>query len=300
MSNSTIPLAKKFEPSKITFPAFLSQKHDGVPVKIIVNRKFGSSLCISAVTRQNKPVPSIDNYLRLLAASLEQKNILCDGKTYTFVAEVTHETLINFKDVSGVVRKQSPQNNLIFNVFDFDTGEGEMFKDRIKQLKQIIMLLPDWFKMCPQEMVFDQDDLAEHIARMLNHNPLWEGLILRSGEAKFKPGTRHWDYQKIVIDPTIDLRIVRLDEAIDKDGKPKGMVGALIAEYNGKEIGIGPGKLTHKERYDLWRDYMRARPMRDFPNKIATIKYKRDPSYDALRQPTFQHWRPEKLEESYD
>jgi hypothetical protein len=71
------------------------------------------------------------------------------------------------------------------------------------------------------------------------------------------------------------------------------MVGRIIADFHGTEIGVGPGKLSHAERRKLWVN-------REHNHGVATIKYKRDDSYTALRQPTFQHWRPEKTEPSYE
>ena len=82
------------------------------------------------------------------------------------------------------------------------------------------------------------------------------------------------------------------------------MVGRLIVSYKGLTIGVGPGRLTHGERTSLWtcrEAYLRTeqdghRWKELLPGRIAQIKYKADDSYDALRQPTFQHWRPEKDE----
>ena len=62
--------------------------------------------------------------------------------------------------------------------------------------------------------------------------------------------------------------------------------------YKGTEIGIGPGRLTHAERIELWVHSQTGM----FNKRMAQIKYKADDSYDALRQPTFQFWRDEKDE----
>jgi hypothetical protein len=103
--------------------------------------------------------------------------------------------------------------------------------------------------------------------------------------------------------PTIDLLVVGFEEAHSEDGNPLGMVGRVNAEYNTmgfdtegavhnyQIIGVGPGALNHTERKNLWRMYKQGK----FTPRIAEIRYMRDDSYDALRQPTFKQWRDDKV-----
>ena len=84
---------------------------------------------------------------------------------------------------------------------------------------------------------------------------------------------------------------------MSKNSEPLGMVGSLIAMYKGKPVGVGPGKLSHEERRDLWKEYMAVVSRYIItPPRIAQVKVKRDPSYSGLRQPTFQHWRDDQTE----
>lgn len=85
-------------------------------------------------------------------------------------------------------------------------------------------------------------------------------------------------------------RQVGFEEAVDKYGKPKGMVGRLDVLYKGKVVGVGPGALTHKERKDLWESVRKG----EQKIAIAEIKYMPDDTYEALRQATFVRWRPDK------
>lgn len=303
MSNESIPLAKGFKPEKLVYPAYISKKEDGVPVRFTISRtvdnKFGKKYSIIAQTRQGKPVPSLGDDLDTILRIFTQRADL--NKTLEVVAEITHVKLTNFKDISGLVRKQTPQEGLVYNFFDFSfEPHDKPFRERKDNLRWFLKDAPYRFKCILQMPVFGPIGLDQTVKTLLHKNPDWEGLVARSADATFKPATRHWDYQKIVIDPSIDLRIIDVEEAIDQHGEPKGMVGRLVAEYKGNKIGIGPGKLTHKERTQLWEDYNRSLTVDNYPNCVATIKYKRDDSYEALRQPTFQHWRPEKTEESYE
>lgn len=296
MTKSTIPLAKSYDPKKLNFPVYVSKKEDGVPVKITVTDGYK----ITWESRSGKALPSLSEYMRKLSSIFQQRNTFA-RMNVVIVAEITHDTLTDFKDISGIVRKNVPQENLIFNVFDYceSLREHEDIAERWANLSRASHHFPPWMGVIKQVRCDDMHQLKACVDNTLALNPKWEGLVARSHDATFKPNSRHWDYQKIVIDPTIDLRIIDVEEAVDKHGEPKGMVGRLVAEYKGKRIGIGPGKLTHKERKSLWVFRARFKNQWLYPPAIATIKYKRDQSYAALRQPTFQHWRPEKTEESY-
>lgn len=289
MANSTIPLAKGMDLSKMDFPALLSIKYDGVPVKLMIAVCY-DGITWTALSRQGKPLPALDRdmheFVRFVSRHLKIG-------LHVFVFETTHVTLKDFKDVSGLVRKKEPQEGFIYHMFDYwwDGEPAGRFDQRTDAGARLVYKahLPN-FHSAQQWAVKDAVDAEGMIAHFQRKWPNAEGFIMRAADAAFKPNTRHWDYQKIVVDPTADLMITGFEEAVNADGEPLGMVGRLIAEYNGKEIGVGPGKLTHKERKELWSTW--------FAPTIATIKYKRDPSYDSLRQPTFQHWRPERTDTS--
>lgn len=293
MSNSTIPLSKGFNLGKLEFPVYLSIKYDGVPVRIDVVLEDDQVLA-GAQTRQGKPVPSVDQYVQDFVQKLYDNGI---RGSMTFLAEVTHDTFTDFKDVSGMVRKQEHSDGFVFNFFDFAHADRPTapWRARNLTLKTILegfcMSLGQYhrvFRYVDQVYCGYADDLTEQMVWLLDANPDAEGLVARSDNAAWKPGTRHWDYQKILQEPTIDLEIVGMEQAISKEGEPTGMVGALIAEYKCKHIKIGAGKLSHEERRQLWE------MPSDGPLGIAQIKYKKDDSYEALRQPTFQCWRPDK------
>lgn len=299
MAGEAIALAKGYEPSKLKFPAFLSEKLDGVPVKFTIRKEAShgwmDSLKVEVHSRQHEHMPSCQEYANRFAQLNEA--MFTEGFTYVFVWEVTHETLVEFKDVSGVVRRQEYQPWLIFNLFDFDCwgqdkdgASGKPWEERMKCVGKF------WFfpymRIIPQMMFMLQSALEEYIENT-PIGPKQEGWVVRSWDAPWKPGTRHWDYQKVVKDPVIDLWIVGMEEG---KGKNANAAGKLIAEYKGKLIGIGPGKLSYADRQALWSaGYVSQGNVRWFAGKkMAAIKHKRDDSYTALRQPTFQHWRTDK------
>lgn len=310
MSNESIPLAKGNNPGKRKYPGFLSLKLDGCPARVDVVFANGTPQSYSIRTRQHEEVLSCDRQVRDFLQTVCDTGLSVDG-AHTFVFEVTHKKLKNFKDVSGVFRRQSQQEDLVLNLFDYTSHQfpDAAFMLRTSTMTELFQHFqsPD-FKMIHQYAVQNEEEFQRVQAALLERFPNAEGLVYRSADALWAPGTRRWDYQKILNEPTVDLKIVGFEEAkCGKTGAGKGMAGRLVAEYKGKEIGVGPGKLTHDERKELWELYLAKKGTgpegSEWPrraNLIATIKYKRDPSYEALRQPTFQHWRPEKEEPSYE
>ena len=55
MATASIPLAKGLDLSKMEWPAYLSIKKDGVPIKITIN-KLQDCYSYTAVSRDNKPL----------------------------------------------------------------------------------------------------------------------------------------------------------------------------------------------------------------------------------------------------
>lgn len=284
MSKEAIALAQKLDTSKLTYPAYFSEKLDGVPVRIMVQIDHNGIPDVRCRTRQWEfAISCHEDALKFVELNC---HLMRKGYTYNFVAEVTHKTFKGFKDISGVVRRQSAQEGLIFNLFDFDAAQNSEGISGLAFEKRIMVLdhwyYPENFRVIDQIRYTDQATLDD----ALENTPIGkdqEGWVLRSGDAPFKPGTRHWDYQKVVKEPTIDLWIVSASEGT---GKFAGGVGRFEASYFGETIGIGPGKQTTAERASALRG--------QYP-RMACIKYKPDDGYNALRQPTFQCWRDDKL-----
>lgn len=86
---------------------------------------------------------------------------------------------------------------------------------------------------------------------------------------------------------SIDVKVLRVFEG---KGKFTGMVGGLTCEWQGKEIKIGGGKLTDKERQLYW----------DFPNKIIGRIVEAhglgETDNGCLREGRFIRFRDDKLE----
>lgn len=298
MANETIELAKSsYRPDKMTYPAAVSIKLDGVPGVFMSNKM--------PLTRQGEIIKSVAHIQNFIVQHMPH-GVGIVGELY--------DPELKFKVISGQVRDKTNQHpNLVLNAFDLfvpDNLEAK-FKDRTEALRIFLEDVagglgkhPNDLPVVriPQVIVQDEEQAREAHDAIMAANPDAEGTVLASLERTWQPAKRGWNVQKCKPEPTIDLEIIGFQEAVEKDtGRGLGRVGRLVAKLwkiddTGKpqanQIGIGPGRLTHKEAKALWREYKSKKWM----TKIAEVKYMKDDSYDALRQPTFQRWRSDKEE----
>lgn len=248
---------------------------------------------MTVVSRQGEPIKSCWMQARELWAHVSPH--MQWGDTWEFVAEVTWPGH-SFKDTSGKVRRQELSPHLVLNVFDAFFGDREQpFADRWATVLRLMDgLTDDCVRYVEQFACWNAQELHDELTRYAERveREGIEGAVIRASDDLWEPGKRRWGYQKYVPEPTVDLEIVGVEEAISQHGKPLGMVGRLVALYRGEEIGVGPGKLPHHIRRSMWeqRHLLKRKP------HIACIKYKPDAGYSKLRQPTFQHWRTDKVE----
>lgn len=303
----TIPLAKHLDMSKLdSGVVYISEKLDGVPARVDITLT-GSGYDFNVRSRPGLPIVSVDKQMDKLCADLHRAGVV--GQ-HTFIGELTHKsvmvdgqrTRLPFKIVSGKVRAERPCDELTFNLFEYTRSDADgahrwSFSMRwsiLMTLAQHLDMKEGWTAPVRQMRIAeDKRHLLQHILDELHQRmPFAEGFVVRHSNDLFVPGKRSWGYQKVVRAPMTDLWIRGAEEATSKDGEPLGMVGRLHAEFRGQLIGVGPGKLTHTERRELFE----AIKAGGYAPRLAQIRYKKDGSYDAMREPTFQHWRDDKDE----
>ena len=317
MVKATIPLAKSLNLDYFKEEIVVMEKFDGVPIRVVLG---DAGEVVASTTRPGEATVSSVQHL-----VDEAQRVFGDEAPCTVVFEVIHPTIKAFKDVSGLVRKDQPCPELIGMVWECDDG-AEFFLQRLRGIDIMTdNVVGDRLLRCPAYVIVAAGDTeaykeAKDDVRTWSTTPseYFEGWIARCTLDPFIPNKRQPGYQKDVIEPTVDLKIVGFEEATaNKDvfcedegrlltakGQGLGMVGRIIAEYKGGQIGVGPGKLSHDERRELWSEWVHwqgaiASGYKTTKwSRIAEIKHKRDPSYTALRQPTFQHWRDDKTEPS--
>lgn len=296
MGTASIELVKEFKWKNMEGPASFQQKLDGVPTRIM--RTDGKAV---PLTRQNEVLRSIPHI-----TAYAEKMIYEGG---SIVGEL-HIDGMPFKDISGHVRAHTKNEQLKLHIFDGDVSpdSGLDYETRRAQIARLLEKLADYcgmsladlpIQMIPHHVVYTEAEALESFDQLMLAQPNAEGAVLHSMTKKFQPGKRGWGTQRIKPVPTIDLKVVGFVEAVSgATGEGIQQIGRIEVEFtrlhNGKPrtavIGVGPGSLTHLERAMIFR-----RPS-SYIGKIAEVKYMRDDTYEALRQPTFLRWRDDKTE----
>lgn len=305
MANEPMELAKNYDEKRTPFPALAQVKYDGVPLVFTI--KHGSIVALSRQNEYMQSVPHLINFVRPILDGADQG------------ACIIAECLVpgsTFKESSGIIRRHKPDPRITGVVFDgWLMDPSDSYNTRFNQLRTaIVERSTKWVReagsslVCaPSELVLDHTEAMEHWDKLKRiYGSRIEGMMLHHTDKSFSPGKRCWGMGRFKPQPTIDLEVISYEEAFSEGGEPLGMVGRINVELARRDragnvsrsvIGIGPGKMSHDERRAVWRAAAvdLTRPERFAPFKtIAEIKYMPDPSYDALRQPTFQRFRTDK------
>lgn len=272
-------LSKNYDEKKLQFPCYISRKYDGVPVIFWIEDGI-----LKMSSRQGKPILSIPHIYDDVKRLVDENNLWDLENEVIIVGELIIPGW-NFKDISGKVRKGDPCYDLQLEVF-YASPEIGLVINPFNNLHFIH---------------HTECHTLEDVQRAIKEFPEeWEGIMIITGpymsaEGDAKP-IRSWNSMKFKREPTVDLKVVGIEEAIDKHGEPKGMLGSFQCEYKDTVINVGPGKMKHDERIKVFQE-----PLLKY-GRVIEVKYMKDDSYDALRQPTFQQWREDKNESdvSYD
>lgn len=285
----TMMLAQGYKPKALDFARGVActEKMDGVPG--VFHRMTEKR--VEVRTRQDETILSCPHLEALLAAT--------PTRLFPVGMKVVGEIVWPghpFKDTSGKVRGHEDAPELV--VYLFDVVECPAYANPPHEIARAMLAnITGWWREAPDcrlrlvpqlGYAFNEQDVQDMLDRLPAEA---EGMILRNCHEPYRVAARSYGFQKIVRDQMIDLRCVAVEEAVSKDGVPLGRVGRIIVQYKGQRsarIGVGPGKLSHEEARVLWSDPARI------VGKIIQIKYKKDTSYDALRQPTFQCIRDDK------
>ena len=108
-----------------------------------------------------------------------------------------------------------------------------------------------------------------------------EGLVLKHRKDPYTFGrSRSWC--KVKKRETVDLPVLRV---IEGEGKYEGVLGALVCEYNGKEVKVGSG-YTDAQRIEFMTN----------PPKMVEVYFQNQTGKGSLRFPIFIRDRFDKEE----
>ena len=296
MSKATVMLGKTAKPKLIDTASWytVSEKLDGQPVRIKWNRDTRK---LEAVTRQDKPVTSIDHILDSLYNQVS--DISGDIGGYPEIAGELYIPGLGSAEISGKARKHETCPDLKLYMFP-EFQDGLCPTEHVRFIPYVSvsggMLSEELFNIHGEISVSQwlHDSLSPFTINK-HTSEAFEGYIARLVGDEWTHGKRSNNYLKIIEDPTIDLRVVGFEEAVSKEGAPLGRVGAFVCEWKGETCKVGAGKLSHAEASALLQQFV-GDGISSCAPLIIEVKYKQDAKYTSPRQPTFQRFRYDKSE----
>lgn len=298
MANEAIELYKPWDEKKVQFPGSVSEKLDGVPMRLrnLHGHVYGYS-------RQNESITSVPHI------TVYGSSILMPG------GSITGELYIRgmpFKDISGLVRKKlasKGSQDLVMYVHDADLrGKPDMpYIERMNEAAGVLRALAKHrgcgvddlpIRMIPRVPAANVEAVHAAFEAIMLANPKSEGAVYHTDDKPYAPGLRRWVGMKLKPVEDIDAYVVGFEEAHDQFGHPKDMVGTVILEMNELQGGtvvqvprnVGPGKMTAAERKLYWAQFKQGK----WKPRMAQIHAMPDDSYEGLREGRWQRWRDDK------
>lgn len=274
---------------------------DGAPrYPLIAMPKIDGIRCVmidgAALSNSLKPLPN--RHLQALASHPALHGL--DGELT--LGDPTAEDV--YRATNSAVMSQDGQPALTFRVFDlFDHPGG--YQARLAALAEKVATLPaelrEWIEIVPEQWITDAAGLDEFEAHWVGALG-YEGIMIRCPEGPYKHGRatakqgwllkvkRFVDDEATIVGCTElmrnenaaytnELGLTRRSTA--QAGKvAAGLLGNLIAEWNGQQFEIGTG-FSAAERAELWaqRDAL--------PGQLVKFKYFPVGMKDAPRHPTY-------------
>lgn len=240
----------------------------------IVEPKLDGVRCVMfggcAVTRENKPIPSVSDIARHFAAlpfALDGELMLPGAK---------------FEQTVGEVRQQQRiSESLVYHVFDIIPPPGDEPTPFIKRRMWALRGTTGTWEhprvtRTPFEVVRNPvEDIKHYIAAG------YEGIMLKDPAAPYMHGRSR---SVLKMKPWLDTTATII-EALPGEGKHEGRLGALILETEGGvRCKVGTG-FSDAERVALWahREHLAG--------SVVEIIYQELTSRGALRFPTFRRIR---------
>jgi DNA ligase 1 len=219
-------------------PYLVQPKLDGERARAVFDNQRQTYYLLSSTEHEITSCPHIVKALNNLGTVAElDGELYCHGMIFEDI----------YSRVSRTVNLHPDHEQIEFHIFDV-VANGEQHV-RTGWLNQQGFAHPLY--VVSSVVAGNLDDIMYHYDHLLNKG--FEGIIVRHIDApyvrkrsvhmmKFKPKKDDW------------YTVVGTTEEIDKFGKPKGTLGALICQGDdGTQFSVGSG-LTRDQRNELWLD----------------------------------------------
>jgi len=255
MPRTGIQLCYPFEEKRLNKwkPPYICQpKYDGVRCRAVPIQD--GYLLLSS---EENPIFSVP----LVLASINKlrfTNFEFDGELYCH--GMSFEQI--FSTTSRTRNLHPDHQNISFNIFDI-VDEGKAQLERLKNLYDIYhnaVFSGDFLHLAPFTMALSLDGVMKAYDDFIGKD--YEGIIVRNADAPYLRRRSTW-VMKFKPKQEDIYDITGYKEEVDKEGIPKGRLGALICYSNAGTFGVGSG-LTDELRETLWnsRETLKGKKLR--------------------------------------
>lgn len=317
-------LAKPFEEKRVkTYPVPVEPKLDGWRVLVAVDLGNNS---VRFLSRTGKEYTSMDHLVEPVLAhsrrrieelslpsdtlSIQLLNYLHGVEVIGDQSKAAAQFILEAEVVSGtfnetassIGKKDGNATDAVLNIFDIipahilEVGKGKInYTQRRRYLEHFLKGADTHLKPIERYLAGSVDDIMEYYAKFRARG--LEGVIVKDPAAVYE-AKRGWFWMKIKAEETIDLRITG---AVEGEGKYIGMLGKILVDHKGVEVGIGTG-LSDKQRADFWEACWRDQaagidPMTEegeFLGRISELEYHEVTPDGSLRHGRFVRFRDDK------
>jgi len=235
-------------------PYIVQPKYDGVRCRAISIAGANGDGCLLLSSEENiiYSVPHINQIIGSLGLKGElDGELYCHGMSFEQIVSITSRTVNLHPDYQRIQ----------FYCFDIINDQPQMRRsliiENLRGLNPHIIVAPFW--LCT-----DLDDVMRVHDRL--HEQGYEGIIVRNSMGPYEL-KRSLYVMKFKSKKEDDYEIVGSQEEIDKDGNPKGTLGALVCKSgDGNIFNVGSG-FNADQRRELWLK------RESLPGKVANVKY---------------------------
>ena len=229
-------------------PYIVQPKYDGVRCRAIPLEN--GYLLVSSEENIIYSVPHLNIIFENLGLKSElDGELYCHGMSFEQIISITSRT----------VNLHADNAKIQFHCFDIVNDQPQM--QRTLAIENLRGLSP-WLQIAPFWLCNDLDDILRAFDKLIELN--YEGIIVRHLGAPYERKRSTW-IMKFKPKKEDDYKIVGIQEEIDKNGNPKGTLGALICESgDGNTFRVGSG-FTLEQRHNLWTS--------NVIGKVANVKY---------------------------
>jgi ATP-dependent DNA ligase len=267
---------------RIKFPCYDQRKLDG--------QRCTSQMIdggdVTLWTRQRKPILSVPHIVVAIKKRFPNGTLRLDGELYS------HEYRKNFEDLMGVIREDGPDEageylKAEFHCYDLPECNIPGFPVVTNEtpLDQRLAVLGQLLKEVEAPLVLVETRVAHNMAELLEHFEVdiadeYEGTMAKNMGAKYKPGSRNPDTQKMKLFEDHEFKVIGVNEGRGKDiGTAATFTIQLPCLCHGKGDPEKEARARLKTKYAVRRDFFQH-PEKAI-GKILTVTMKRWTNYNA-------------------